>query len=267
MTQDLRLRTLHAAVTELVAFETNFEGTLDRERQSEGRNPEVAATIEQLLPVSQTHRSQLANYLKTLGSVPAGAKSKTGFAFGPAPTDSSALRLISDALNHGTVSYAILYELALRLYEPALREFAPKHLKAYAEAALVVNRLVPAVVAWELTRHNLHCMCICPLCGLGACGCVAMGTQTLAAALRDTTSPSPGFVIQPPRPDSGLARAGLQGGERLLSIDGQEVRAIPEMQAAIRKHAVGDDVRIAVQRGSEPPHEVTVRHASDYPKT
>jgi len=267
MSKVLRERTLRGAVTELVDFETDLEGALNREREADRGSSDVMGALARLLPVVRAHRDRLANYVNTLGSVKRSGKPKPGFVFSPPSTVSGALRQISDALNHGTVSYAILYELALRLYEPPLREIAPKHLKAYADEARNVNNLVPAVVAWELDRNELHCMCICPLCGLGACGCIAMGTQTLVAALRAPESPSSGFVIQPPRPESGLAKAGLQGGERLLSIDGQEVRAIPEMQAALRKHAVGEEVQLVVQRGSEPPREVTVRHVSDYPKT
>lgn len=266
MTNGVRGRMLHGVVTELIAFETDLEKALNREILADRRIPDVAVTLKNLLPITQAHRERLANYLKTVDFEPSSERSKAGFVFGPERTVSGALRQVSDALNHGTVSYAILYELALRLYEPPLREIAPKHLKAYAEAAFAVNCLVPATVARELMQNDLHCMCICPLCGLGACGCVAMGTQTLVAALREGAA-SPDFVIQPPKPDSGLARAGLQGGERLLSIDGQEVRAIPEMQAAIRKHSVGEEVRLMVQRGSEHPREVTVRHASDYPKS
>ena len=56
---------------------------------------------------------------------------------------SSALRQISVAFNHGAMSYAMLYEMALRLYEPPLREIAPEHLKAYADAALTINRSCP----------------------------------------------------------------------------------------------------------------------------
>jgi S1-C subfamily serine protease len=62
-------------------------------------------------------------------------------------------------------------------------------------------------------------------------------------------------------------RGGVRGGERLLAVDGQEVRVLPEMQAAIRKHALGEEVRLLVQRASDPPRELVCRHVSDYPKT
>jgi len=107
------------------------------------------------------------------------------------------------------------------------------------------------------------------MCGLGACGCVALGTETLIDAWRDavpTESEPPGFALQPPKPESELARAGVQGGELLLAVDGQQVRGRQEVQDALRKRTLGDEVRFLVQRGSEYPREFIVRHAGDYPK-
>jgi hypothetical protein len=266
MALDLRRQALHHAVTELIQFETELEARLERGQQVVRGYSDAVTTIERFVPMVQSQRDRLATYIKSLGSESAAGTSTDGFTFSSTATVSGALRQINVAFNHGAISYAMLYEMSLRLYEPPLREIAPKHLKAYADAALTMNRLLPAVVAWELARDALHCSCICPLCGLGACACVALGTQTLMAAWREVESSLPGFVLQAPKPDSELARAGVQGGERLLAVDGQEVRALPEMQAAIRKHALGEEVRFLVQRGSEPPREVAVRHVSDYPK-
>lgn len=269
MVVDSRRQALHRATTDLIMFETELEAALKQEQQAGRGNSDAVATIERFVPMVQMQRDRLATYIKTLGAQPTGGTSTAGFAFRSAATVAGALRQLNVAFNYGAMSYAILYEMALRLYEPPLREIAPKHLKAHAEAALTMSRLVPAVVAWELARDGLHCSCICPLCGLGACACVALGTQTLvtASASREAEPSSPGFILQSPNPDSELSRAGVQGGERLLAVDGQDARALPEMQAAIRKHALGEKVRLLVQRGSEPPREVAVRHVSDYPKT
>jgi S1-C subfamily serine protease len=89
-----------------------------------------------------------------------------------------------------------------------------------------------------------------------------------AAALYDKAAePSlPGFGLQSPKPESELARAGVRGGDRLLAVDGQEVRFVADIQAGIRKHALGEEVRLLVQRDSEPAREIGVRHVSDYPE-
>ena len=164
----------------------------------------------------------------------------------------------------------MLFEVALRLYEPRLREIAPEHLKAHTDAALSMARLLPGVVARELDQEGLHCACVCPMCSIGACGCVAYSTDTLNAVWRDAApaaSEPPGFVLQPPRPGTELARAGVEGGELLLAIDNRQVRGFSEIQAAIRKHALGDEVRLLIQRTSQSPRVLKVRHVSDYPKT
>ena len=150
------------------------------------------------------------------------------------------MRDLSLAFHHCALSYAILYEVALRLYEPRLREIAPEHLKAHADAALSTARLLPQVVAWHLAQDGLLCACTCPMCSPGACGCVASGTETLITAWRDapTESEPPGFVLQFPRPGSELARAGQRGGDLLLAVDGQQVRTTTEIQAALRKHTL-----------------------------
>jgi hypothetical protein len=219
----------------------------------------------------QTHRDQLATYLKDSGGAePSGEAKSPQSTSREATALSEALRDLCLAFHHCALSYGMLYEVALRLYEPRLREIAPKHLKAHADAALSTARLLPGVVAWQLAQDGLLCACICPMCSIGACGCVALGTQTLTAAWRDATpteSEPPGFVLQPPKPESELARAGVQGGELLLAVDGQQVRTTDEIQAVIRKHALGDEARFLIQRSSESPRELNIRHVSDYLKT
>jgi S1-C subfamily serine protease len=108
------------------------------------------------------------------------------------------------------------------------------------------------------------------MCGLGACGCVSWGTEALTTAWCDAApaeSEPPGFVLLPPKPESELARAGVQGGDMVLAVDGQQVRGRQEVNDALRKRTLGDEVRFLIQRSSESPRELIVRHAGDYPKT
>lgn len=267
MTADSRLQVLQRAASELIAFEAGLAARLAEDRQVVQAHPEAGGRIERFMPMVQAHRDRLVTYLKGIGGdEPRGVASRSVSASGVSGT----LRVMGVAFNDGAMRYVVLYEIALRLYEPALREMAPKHLKAYVDAAAAVQRLLPAVVAWELARSGLHCSCICPMCGLGACGCVAFGTQTLLGAWREASAAEaavPGFGLQAPKPESELAKAGVRGGDTLLAVDGQGVRSIDEIQAAIRKHAVGEQVRLLVQRGSDAASELIVKHVSDYPKT
>ncbi|MBU2600831.1 MAG: PDZ domain-containing protein [Actinobacteria bacterium] len=269
MTVDVRLQALRTAVTELIAFESDLEARLEGEREVVRAYPEGLATLERFRPTVHAQRERLASYLEGIGGAEAGAATQGGLPFIPAAGVSAALRGVCVAFNHGAISYAMLYEMALRLYEPALREIAPEHVEVYVDAASTLYRLLPAAVAWELAQDGLQCSCICPMCGLGVCGCVSFGTQTLVETWREALaaeSELPGFALQPPKPESELARAGVRGGDRLLAVDGQEVRSVRDIQVAIRKHALGEEVRLLVQRGSQPAGEIGVRHVSDYPE-
>jgi len=269
MTVDMRLQALRGAVTELIAFESDLEARLEREKEVVRAYPEALAAVECFVPLVHAQRDRLAGYLESIRGAEARETIVAAPPQQPATGISKALRGICVALDQNAISYAMLFEMALRLYDPALREFAPDHLEACVEAAASLYRLLPAVVAWELERDGSVCSCICPMCGLGACGCVAFGTQMLVETWSETLAAEPAlpsFGLQPPRPESELARAGVRGGERLLAVDGLDVCCVPDIQAAIRKHALGEEVTLLVQRGSEPAREVVVRHVSDYPQ-
>ncbi len=270
MTTDLRFQLIRRTVAELVALEAEVAGRLERARQLSSGHPDALAAIQRLQPMVQTHRDQLAIYLKdTGGAEPSEETTSPQFASRETTAFSEVLRDLCLAFHQCALSYGMLFEVALRLYEPRLREIAPKHLKAHADAARSTARLLPGVVAWQLAQDGLHCACICPMCSVGACGCVSWGTESLIDAWRDaapTESEPPGFVLLPPRPESELARAGVQGGELVLAVDGQQVRGRQEVQDALRKHALGDEVHFLIQRSSESPRELIVRHAGDYPK-
>jgi hypothetical protein len=123
--------------------------------------PDVLAAVERFGSMVQTNRDQLAAYLKdSAGGNPSGETTTSQSTLAAAAEASAVLRDLCLAFNHCVISYAILHEMALRLYEPRLREIAPKHLKAYADAALSATRLLPTVVAWQLAQGGLHCSCI-----------------------------------------------------------------------------------------------------------
>ncbi len=271
MTTDLRFQIIRRTVAELVAFEGEVAEKLERAQQLCLGHPEALATIQRLQPMVRTHRNQLAVYLKDTGGFePSGETTSPQSASREVTALSEVLRDLCLAFHHCALSYAMLYEVALRHYEPRLREIAPEHLKAHADAALSTAQLLPGVVAWQLAQDGLHCACICPMCSIGACGCVALGTETLTSVWHDTTPTAPepsGFVLLTPRPDSELARAGVQGGDVVLAVDGQQIHHRQEVQDAIRKHILGDEVCFLIQRGSESPRELIVRHVGDYPKT
>ena len=65
----------------------------------------------------------------------------------------------------------------------------------------------------------------------------------------DATGGRDGALVQEVTPDSPAARAGLQAGDLVVSIDGKAVQNYSEMIAAIRAHQPGDKVTLGVVRG------------------
>jgi S1-C subfamily serine protease len=71
----------------------------------------------------------------------------------------------------------------------------------------------------------------------------------LGVAMGDATGGQDGAVVQEVTPDSPAARAGLQAGDVVVSIDGKAVQDRSELVAAIRGHKPGDKVTLGVVRG------------------
>jgi hypothetical protein len=271
-------KVLHRYVAELLAIESDLAYALGQQREAVQAHAEAAATVERLHEIATNQRAALEAHLHRLGGdaaeptrtpVSAMFDASAGEGDGARPHRvSDALRDDYTAINYAAISYAALCEVAFRLYDPPLRETASKYLRAYAQAAQEINQLIAGVVAWELQQQGLECRCICPMCGMGACGCVAVGTRAVNAAWRETTPSGEaprGFLLLPPRTGSPLALAGVQGGDRLLEVDGEPVQSVVDIQSAIRKHPLGEGVRVLAQRGSEAPREIRARHVSDYP--
>jgi len=61
-----------------------------------------------------------------------------------------------------------------------------------------------------------------------------------------------------------LDAVGREQWERVVAVDDQAVRAPAELQTALRRHAIGEEVRLRIDRDGE-SREVVVRHASDLP--
>jgi hypothetical protein len=258
-------------VMELLALECDLEAAIGAQRQAVREYPEASAAVERFHPMITEHRDALRSYLEDRGEGADPTASVVRVFVGDgqhAQAVSVILRNDYTAFTYAAISYAMLVELAFRLYDPALRALAPKHLNGYAEAAQTINHLIINTVADELASVGLECQCVCPMCSMGACGCVSLGNAMLSGAWHEAAQAGeaePGFPLQSPRSGSPLALAGIQRGDRLLEVDGQHVGSIGEIQAAIRKHSIGDDVQLLLQCGSTSTRDVRVKHVGDYP--
>ncbi len=275
MTNDMGQLALQDRLMHLIADEVEIVRALERQIALRPTHPEATKTLTTIHAAVKGHGESLRSQLGVSpGSPPAAVRSPIGDLIDSALTGQGQTQLLSNdlradfaAFSYAALGYAALFEMSLRLYVPALREIAPQHLQDYAQAARAVNHVIASVVAWELLQDDLTCSCICPMCTLGACGCVYACTNTIDEVWQEAAlavdSP-PGFLLQAPRPGSQLLLAGVQGGDRLLEVDGQPVQKPMDGLAAIRRHAIGEEVRLRIMESSGEGRDIIVRHLNDY---
>lgn len=171
-------------------------------------------------------------------------------------------------LGAAAAAAAALFPTGRLMFVGEACDFAESRLTAYARAMKALNALLPQVIAFELREEGLPCRCICPMCSNGACGCIWVSLHLIDVAWGGPGLPGPdehGIPLRsPPRPGSQLAGADLRQWDRVTSVDREPVRSQMELQSAIRRHAIGDVVRLHVERGGE-ARDVAVRHVSDLP--
>lgn len=190
---------------------------------------------------------------------------------GPAPSSAKASDAVQgayDAVGEAAGAAASLFTTGRLMFEGAACDLAIDRMKTYAKVTKALNALLPQVVGWELREEGLACHCVCPMCGLGACGCIWASLHNIDLAWGGVGLADPderGIPLRsPPRPGSQLAAAGVQQWDRVVAVDDQAVRAPAELQTALRRHAIGEEVRLRIDRNGE-SREVVVRHASDLP--
>lgn len=181
---------------------------------------------------------------------------------------SDAVKGAYGAVGEASGAAASLFTTGRLMFEGAACDFAVDRMKSYAQVTKALNALLPQVVGWELREEGLACHCICPMCGLGACGCIWASLHNIDLAWGGAGLAEPderGIPLRsPPRPASQLAAAGVQQWDRVVAVDDQAVRAPAELQTALRRHAIGEEVRLRIDRDGE-SREIVVRHASDLP--
>jgi len=191
--------------------------------------------------------------------------------YGPVPPSAKAsddVQTAYVAVGDASGAAASLFTTGRLMFEGAACDLAVDRMKTYAQVTKALNALLPQVVGWELREEGLACHCVCPMCGLGACGCIWASLHNIDLAWGGPGLAEPderGIPLRsPPRPGSQLAAAGVQQWDRVVAVDDQAVRAPAELQTALRRHAIGEEVRLRIERDGE-SREVVVRHASDLP--
>jgi Predicted secreted protein containing a PDZ domain len=237
-------------LTNLSAIETRMVDSIERWADAVRDEPEAATAIDRMRTTSKSHRDALEDRLAVTASSARPSASVLPTAPVPTASASEALRQAAEAAVAAAFACEAAYQTARLSADGDTCDLLEPQLSDHAATVLAARRLLPQVVARELRRAGVSCVCRCPMCSIGACGCVR---ATLAAAEvawggEEPTRTSGLILSPPPRPGSQLAEAGLEEGDLVLSVDGDEVGSNREAQAALRRHEVGEEVRINVER-------------------
>ena len=64
--------------------------------------------------------------------------------------------------------------------------------------------------------------------------------------------------MRPPRTNSAAAMSGLHEGDVIVAVDGQAIQSVPQLQAAIREHEPGEEIKVRIRRCPGDPLEITL---------
>jgi len=254
-------RAVKDCLGDIIAIETQILASLDDWAAALRDHPEAAAMVERMGNVSRSHQ---ATWPERLATTNRRRSSKASRRFGRGATPPSAqetIRQVAEVALHAALECERAYQTARLSGDGATCDLLESRLSDHAATVAEARRVLAPVVARELRAAGLTCGCRCPMCSIGACGCIR---ATLAAAELGWTGEEPGrtaglILHSPPRPGSQLAAVGLHEGDVIVSVAGDEVGRNVEAQTALRRHEVGEDVRIEVDRVGSPRIEVTVQ--------
>jgi hypothetical protein len=172
------------------------------------------------------------------------------------------------ALGRASGAAAALFTFGRLMDQDPACDLASTRLKMYAQLARALNALLPQVVGWELREDGLWCLCNCPMCAIGACSCIWASMHSIDVALGGPGLTGPdelGIPLRsPPRPGSDFEVAGIQQWDRVLSVDGEAVHSPVQLHTALRRHSVGEPLRLGLWRDGE-SWDLVLGHTSELP--
>jgi len=147
----------------LVATERAIEEGLGRQADLTLTHTRLHSSLEAIQAQAGIQRRNLENYLGQEAAQPTEPRSPIApllADFSSPLKVSSLLAAYGAAFSFAVMEYSVLIAFALRLYDPALRALARKHLNSYAKAARLLTHLLPGAVVEELDLQRLACRCM-----------------------------------------------------------------------------------------------------------
>jgi hypothetical protein len=247
---DRASRAMRDSLGDLIAIETRILASVDAWSTAVRDHPEAMAMVDRMVNVSKSHIEALARISEASARKRSSRASIQRRVVAIPTSASKALRKAAARALEAALACERAYQTARLSGDGDMCDQLESHLNDHAATVVEARRVLPPVVARELRNNGVMCTCRCPMCSIGACGCIR---ATLAAAEvawgGDEPARTSGLILHsPPRSGSQLAAAGLGEGDLVLAVDGEEVGWNMEANAALRRHEPGEEARIEVMR-------------------
>ncbi|MFI5041492.1 MAG: PDZ domain-containing protein [Acidimicrobiales bacterium] len=232
---------------DLLEIERQISDSSDGWASAVRDHPEAVELLERTRSMAESHREALERSREAQGRVERRQRAETQT--GP-QSASEALRRATEVLVAAALCCEVAYQTARLAYAVDACDLLESMLVDLAALVGDARRVLPHVVVRELRAAAITCVCRCPACSIGACGCIRATLATTEEAWGgEAPARESGLsLLSPPRPGSQLAEAGLEVGARILSVDGVGVGSNADLQAALRRHEVGEEALVDVER-------------------
>jgi len=250
---------LHLHMAHMVASETSIGTILERVRDVVSDHADMREVVDGCIELAKSQRQAIESRLHDVAK-----HIELPDIAGPDYPDdyglplATAIQRVHIAIDSAIVGYSILQLLALRHRDNYLvgdgntADLAVAHCQNYIGVMSKINSMLHDVVVWELDRDGIACRCTCPCCDLGVCLCAPSSRANLndvwgtAGPKLDKT----GIYVYRPRPDSAAALAGLNTGDVIEAVDGDELESLWTMHDIVDARETGASMRFRVRRQS-----------------
>ena len=257
---------LRQALGSVLTLESDLEETLVRISARTAGFLETPAILGRLQSIVQRQRQALEAHIQALGDPAVPSIGPTiSVASDPPPKGLSGdreaeplgmLSAAAAAFARVAFAYAVLHALAHRSYDIATADLADRHRRSHLQSIQTIHRAAGDASVQALQESGHACRCQCPACGPGVCICWHLHVEVDGD---DVAATAEGIVVRLPRAGSSADRAGLRHGDVILAVAGQKVGSYTDMRDRMGAHQPGDDVKLRIRRGTDEPHELTLK--------
>ncbi len=250
---------LHQHMAHMVALEVSIGTMLEGLRGVVSDHEDMSAFVDDCTKLANTQRQAIESRLhKVAKGVDAPRNAGVALSDDHGLSLTTAIQLVHTAFDSAIVGYSILQLLALRHRDNYLvgdgntADLAVAHYQEYLRVMSKINTMLHDVIVWELDRDGVTCRCTCPCCDLGVCLCAPASRSALNDAWGSAcpSADKAGVTIYPPRPESAAALAGLNSGDVIEAVDGDEVESLWTLQNIVEACQTGAAMKFQVRRQS-----------------